>query len=233
MPIGPPYRQRLRVFRRRKDHFGQEDGEEVGRVSVRPFRPRDFRGDRTARRDLRPGSGVGFRFFAQRPARYSGVKGWVPNRIPQDRRSGRRGRTRCRRPTPPSSRCAGPGGSGVTSMIQREVSRGLRLLRDHGIRRHDGPARLRPRHPRRRESCFATSPRCSPEAFQQAVAEIWRSPRAHPPDKVLGIQVRVGAALVLLRSDSSLPAKPESSRGRPSSGQLRARATASTAQLHP
>ena len=29
VPIGPPHRQRLRVIRRRKDHFGQEDGEEV------------------------------------------------------------------------------------------------------------------------------------------------------------------------------------------------------------
>jgi protein-L-isoaspartate(D-aspartate) O-methyltransferase len=29
VPIGPPNRQRLRVIRRRKDHFGQEDGEEV------------------------------------------------------------------------------------------------------------------------------------------------------------------------------------------------------------
>jgi protein-L-isoaspartate(D-aspartate) O-methyltransferase len=29
LPIGPPQRQRLRVIRRRKDHFGQEDGEEV------------------------------------------------------------------------------------------------------------------------------------------------------------------------------------------------------------
>jgi protein-L-isoaspartate(D-aspartate) O-methyltransferase len=29
LPIGPPHRQRLRVIRRRKDHFGQEDGEEV------------------------------------------------------------------------------------------------------------------------------------------------------------------------------------------------------------
>jgi protein-L-isoaspartate(D-aspartate) O-methyltransferase len=29
LPIGPPNRQRLRVIRRRKDHFGQEDGEEV------------------------------------------------------------------------------------------------------------------------------------------------------------------------------------------------------------
>jgi len=29
LPIGPPNRQRLRVVRRRKDHFGQEDGEEV------------------------------------------------------------------------------------------------------------------------------------------------------------------------------------------------------------
>jgi protein-L-isoaspartate(D-aspartate) O-methyltransferase len=29
LPIGPPERQRIRVIRRRKDHFGQEDGEEV------------------------------------------------------------------------------------------------------------------------------------------------------------------------------------------------------------
>jgi protein-L-isoaspartate(D-aspartate) O-methyltransferase len=29
VPIGPPHRQRLRVIRRHKDHFGQEDGEEV------------------------------------------------------------------------------------------------------------------------------------------------------------------------------------------------------------
>jgi protein-L-isoaspartate(D-aspartate) O-methyltransferase len=29
VPIGPPDRQRLRVIRRRKDHFAQEDGEDV------------------------------------------------------------------------------------------------------------------------------------------------------------------------------------------------------------
>ena len=29
LPLGPPDRQRIRVIRRRKDHFGQEDGEEV------------------------------------------------------------------------------------------------------------------------------------------------------------------------------------------------------------
>jgi len=29
VPIGPPERQRLRVIRRRKDHFAQEDGEDV------------------------------------------------------------------------------------------------------------------------------------------------------------------------------------------------------------
>jgi protein-L-isoaspartate(D-aspartate) O-methyltransferase len=29
LPVGPPERQRIRVIRRRKDHFGQEDGEEV------------------------------------------------------------------------------------------------------------------------------------------------------------------------------------------------------------
>ena len=29
LPVGPPHRQRIRVIRRRKDHFGQEDGEEV------------------------------------------------------------------------------------------------------------------------------------------------------------------------------------------------------------
>jgi protein-L-isoaspartate(D-aspartate) O-methyltransferase len=29
LPVGPPHRQRLRVIRRRKDHFAQEDGEEV------------------------------------------------------------------------------------------------------------------------------------------------------------------------------------------------------------
>jgi protein-L-isoaspartate(D-aspartate) O-methyltransferase len=44
VPIGPPQRQRLRVIRRRKDHFAQEDGEDVvfvplvgrfGRVAAR------------------------------------------------------------------------------------------------------------------------------------------------------------------------------------------------------
>ena len=29
LPLGPPHRQRLRVIRRRRDHFGQEDREEV------------------------------------------------------------------------------------------------------------------------------------------------------------------------------------------------------------
>jgi protein-L-isoaspartate(D-aspartate) O-methyltransferase len=29
VPIGPPERQRIRVIRRRKDHFAQEDGEDV------------------------------------------------------------------------------------------------------------------------------------------------------------------------------------------------------------
>lgn len=29
LPFGPPERQRIRVIRRRKDHFGQEDGEDV------------------------------------------------------------------------------------------------------------------------------------------------------------------------------------------------------------
>ena len=29
VPVGPPQRQRLRVIRRRKDHFAQEDGEDV------------------------------------------------------------------------------------------------------------------------------------------------------------------------------------------------------------
>ena len=29
LPVGPPHRQRIRVIRKRKDHFGQEDGEEV------------------------------------------------------------------------------------------------------------------------------------------------------------------------------------------------------------
>ncbi len=41
VPIGPPHRQRLRVIRKRKDHFGQEDGEEVVFVPLaRAFRSR-------------------------------------------------------------------------------------------------------------------------------------------------------------------------------------------------
>jgi protein-L-isoaspartate(D-aspartate) O-methyltransferase len=34
LPVGPPHRQRIRVIRRRKDHFGQEDGEEVNFVPL-------------------------------------------------------------------------------------------------------------------------------------------------------------------------------------------------------
>ncbi len=125
VPIGPPGKQRLRVIRRRKTDFAQEDGEDVTFV---PLLGRFARPPRViARRAVVRGrvQGVGLPLLRRARRRASSEsRGWVRN-LPGRRRS-RRSRKARRRP----SRATSSG-----------CEQGPRMRRVDGVRRRGGRAR--------------------------------------------------------------------------------------------
>ena len=130
----------------------------LGRFAGAPAR--DRRGRAVVRGRVQ---GVGFRFFAQRAARELGVRGWVRNRpdgsveIRGRRRRGGASREYLER----LARGPAHGRASTASTSRRSRPQGFDALRDHG---DDGLPRVHPRRagfPDARESCFATSRRCS------------------------------------------------------------------------